>query len=182
MQLDLERYRVHPGDFSLTSIDTAETQGWDKESAQAQLDEYKDEIIELQERLYAEARQSVLLVFQAMDAGGKDSTIGELTSGINPQGCRVSSFKAPSNEELSHDFLWRIHAKAPSKGMIRIFNRSHYEDVLIVRVHGWASPDLIERRYDHINEFERLLHDHGTRIIKVEQVHLVLTGEGKAAG
>lgn len=165
--LDVERYRFYPGDGTLDEVDPADTQNWEKEAAKNHLDELKGEIIDYQEKLYAEDKQSVLLVFQAMDAGGKDSTIRELTSGINPQGCRVSSFKKPSQEELAHDFLWRIHEKTPRKGMIRIFNRSHYEDVLVVRVHGLAPKGIVENRYRHINEFERMLYDHGTRIIKV---------------
>ncbi len=167
MLLDVERYRVQPGDFSLNLLDTDETQGWAKGEARAYLKGLKKEIARYQERLYAEDKQSVLLIFQAMDAAGKDSTISELMSGINPQGCRVSSFKSPSKEELAHDYLWRIHAETPQSGMIRIFNRSHYEDVLIVRVHGWVPVDMIGCRYRHINEFERALHDNGTRIVKV---------------
>ncbi|HEX9660211.1 MAG TPA: polyphosphate kinase 2 family protein [Rhodothermales bacterium] len=165
--LDVNRYRVSGGKFSLSSVDPGDVQDWKKGPAKECFSENKEAIIELQERLYAEGKQSLLFVFQAMDAGGKDSTIRELCSGINPQGCRVSSFKAPSKEELAHDFLWRIHAQTPAKGMIRIFNRSHYEDVLIVKVHGWAPSQLIEKRYGHINDFERLLTDHGTQIVKV---------------
>jgi PPK2 family polyphosphate:nucleotide phosphotransferase len=106
-------------------------------------------------------------VLQAMDTAGKDSSIRELTDGLNPQGCRVWNFKAPSTEERAHDFLWRLHHRAPKKGMIAIFNRSHYEDVLIAKVKGLAPAALIEKRYGHINDFERLLADHGTRIVKV---------------
>lgn len=164
--LDLNRYLVE-GDFKLASVNPGDTQDWNKREAKDLFRANKEAIIELQERLYAEGKHSVLFVFQAMDAGGKDSTIRELCSGINPQGCRVSSFKAPSKEELAHDFLWRIHSRTPEKGMIRIYNRSHYEDVLIVRVRGWAPPELIEKRYGHINDFERLLHDHGTRVVKI---------------
>jgi PPK2 family polyphosphate:nucleotide phosphotransferase len=109
----------------------------------------------------------VLLVVQAMDTGGKDSTIRAVTRGLNPQGCRVVGFKAPSKAELARDFLWRVHAEVPPKGTIGVFNRSHYEDVLIVRVHGWASSDVLEARYGHINAFERLLHDTGTRVVKI---------------
>jgi len=165
--LDLNRYRVSGGKFSLSSVNPGDVQDWKKGPAKERFSENKEAIIELQEKLYAEGKQSLLFVFQAMDAGGKDSTIRELCSGINPQGCRVSSFKAPSKDELAHDFLWRIHAQTPAKGMIRIYNRSHYEDVLIVKVHGWAPPQLIEKRYGHINEFERILVDHGTQIVKV---------------
>lgn len=125
-----------------------------------------DELQELQERLYAESKQSLLIVLQAMDAAGKDSTIEKLTRNLNAQGCLVHSFKKPSKEELSHDFLWRVHAKAPGQGEITIFNRSHYEDVLVVKVHGWASESQIDSRYTHINAFEALLADRGTRVLK----------------
>ncbi len=168
LMIDCQKYRVTPGGgFQLASIDSGENQGLDKKTCKRLLKKNRERIATLQERLYAERKQSVLLVLQAMDAGGKDSTIEAVTEGINPQGCRVASFKAPSKEELSHDFLWRVHDKAPRKGMIRIFNRSHYEDVLIVRVHGWAKPEQTEQRYSHINDFERLLHDHNTHIAKV---------------
>lgn len=122
---------------------------------------------ELQEVMYAESKQALLIVLQAMDTGGKDSTIRKLTTGINPQGVRVYGFKAPSKNELARDYLWRVHHQVPKKGMIGIFNRSHYEDVLIVRVHGWAPPEVIEQRYRQINDFERLLHESGTRVVKV---------------
>ena len=165
--VDLKSYRVVGGDFLLETVDPADTQGLSKSVAKAQFKKNRERISELQEMLYAEGRQSLLFVFQAMDAGGKDSTIRGLCSGINPQGCRVSSFKAPSKEELAHDFLWRVHARTPEKGMIRIYNRSHYEDVLIVKVHGWASPETIDGRYDRINEFEQLLSDNGTQVVKI---------------
>ncbi|MGI9175221.1 MAG: polyphosphate kinase 2 family protein [Rhodothermales bacterium] len=168
-QIDLNRYRVAPdGDFALTSIEPDDSQGLeDKDAAKAALKANREQMAELQERLYAEGKQSLLLVLQAMDTGGKDSTIRHVTEGLNPQGCSVASFKAPTDLELAHDFLWRIHQQAPPKGHIRIFNRSHYEDVLIVKVHGWALPEVIEQRYAHINAFERLLSDAGTRIVKV---------------
>lgn len=169
---DYTKYRVPTdGAFSLADVDTDDTQGLDedrhKDDAKERLDDNQKRLNDLQERLYAEDKQALLLVLQAMDTAGKDSTIRKVMGDLNPQGCRVTSFKAPSKEELDHDFLWRIHDHAPAKGMIGIFNRSHYEDVLIVRVHGWAAPDLIERRYGHINAFEKLLADHGTRIVKV---------------
>ncbi|MEM6327248.1 MAG: PPK2 family polyphosphate kinase [Bacteroidota bacterium] len=122
---------------------------------------------ELQERLFAEGKQSLLVVLQAMDAGGKDSTIGKVFGPLNPQGVRVWSFKKPTEKELAHDFLWRVHKQAPGHGTIGVFNRSHYEDVLIVRVHGWASPEIIERRYDHIRHFEEMLRDGGTTVVKI---------------
>lgn len=124
-------------------------------------------LCELQERLYAENRQSLLIILQGMDASGKDGTISHVMSGLNPQGCSVTPFKVPSAEELAHDFLWRIHARVPRRGTIAVFNRSHYEDVLIVRVHQLVPPDVWKQRYDQINDFERLLHQTGTRIIKL---------------
>ena len=169
LDIDLSKYCVRAdGTFKLSDIDPADSQGFqDKKAGRKALEKNRKAIAELQERLFAEQKQSLLLVLQAMDTGGKDSTIRNVTTGLNPQGCRVYSFKAPSQRELSQDFLWRIHKQTPPRGYITIFNRSHYEDVLIVRVHGWAKPSLIEKRYEHINQFERLLSDHGTRIIKV---------------
>ncbi len=125
-----------------------------------------EEVAELQEALYAESKQSLLIVLQAMDAAGKDSTIDKLTRNLNAQGCKVHSFKSPTKQEKAHDFLWRVHAVAPQAGDIAIFNRSHYEDVLIVKVRGWKSEADIERRYQHINNFEALLSDRGTKVIK----------------
>ena len=125
-----------------------------------------EELAELQERLWAESTRSLLVVLQAMDAGGKDGTIRKVFAGVNPQGCRVTSFKTPSTEELAHDFLWRIHKAAPRAGEIGIFNRSHYEDVLIVRVHGWVPKSVWSKRYAAINDFEANLAAAGTRIVK----------------
>ncbi len=172
MTIDLDRYRIAPGDAPhLDERDTADTQGLSEEQDEDRVDEQVednlDQIDDLQERLYAEDKQSLLVVLQAMDGAGKDSTIRSVFGPLNPQGVRVASFKAPTKEELAHDFLWRIHKQAPEAGHIRVFNRSHYEDVLIVRVHGWAAPEIIERRYDHINHFEALLADRGTRILKL---------------
>ncbi len=164
---DYNKYKVSGAKFSLDSIRGDDDQGMSKGDGKALVKENRERLAELQERLYAEGKQSVLLVLQAMDTAGKDSTIEQVTKGINPQGCIVSGFKKPTPEELAHDFLWRVHKRTPGKGMIGIFNRSHYEDVLIVRVHGWASPETIKARYDHINAFENLLSDNGTRIIKV---------------
>lgn len=124
------------------------------------------ELEELQEKLYAGHTRSLLVVFQAMDCGGKDSTIRHVLGPINPQGCTVTSFKAPTAEELDHDFLWRIHAHTPAKGMIAVFNRSHYEDVLIARVKNLVPRKVWKDRYNQINEFEALLHEQGTRVVK----------------
>lgn len=123
-------------------------------------------LAELQEMLYAQGKYSLLIVLQAMDAGGKDGTIKHVFDSVNPQGVRVVSFKAPTAEELSHDFLWRVHQHTPPKGYIGIFNRSHYEDVLVVRVNSLVPAEVWQERYDHINHFERLLADSGTRILK----------------
>lgn len=123
-------------------------------------------LAELQEMLYAQGKYSLLIVLQAMDAGGKDGTIKHVFDSVNPQGVRVTSFKAPTAEELSHDFLWRVHQHTPPKGYIGIFNRSHYEDVLVVRVNNLVPAEIWKERYDHINHFERLLVDSGTRILK----------------
>jgi PPK2 family polyphosphate:nucleotide phosphotransferase len=120
----------------------------------------------LQERLYAEGKQALLIILQAMDTGGKDGTIRHVMRSLNPQGCDVTSFKAPTPEEAKHDFLWRIHQNVPAKGMIGIFNRSHYEDVLVTRVHNLISSDEAAERFRAINEFERTLTDGGTRVLK----------------
>ena len=166
--MDYSQYRIEPGQYvSLASMKTKDTQGYEEDEAKKIEKKNLKRIVELQERLFAEREQSLLLVLQAMDTAGKDSTIREVTKGINPQGCRVTSFKAPTKRELEQDFLWRVHHHTPRKGYIGIFNRSHYEDVLIVRVHSWVPPTVIEGRYDHINNFERLLLERGTRILKV---------------
>jgi PPK2 family polyphosphate:nucleotide phosphotransferase len=137
-----------------------------KKAAKKQLKDNRKRMRELQEILYAEHKHALLIVFQAMDAGGKDSTIRHVMEGINPQGVTVSSFKVPTPEELDHDFLWRIHRRTPRRGMIGIFNRSHYEDVLVVRVNELVPKDVWQARYDHINAFERLLADSGVTILK----------------
>ena len=165
--IDYKKYLVQGKSFSLAKMDGGDTQGVDKGDAKKRMKKNLERMDELQERLFAESKQSLLVVLQAMDTGGKDSTIRETFEGINAQGCKVWSFKAPTPIELAHDFLWRVHKKAPGKGYIGIFNRSHYEDVLIVRVHGWAPKDVLENRYEHINNFEKLLADNGTRIVKI---------------
>ena len=121
---------------------------------------------ELQHLLYADKRYALLIVLQALDAGGKDGTIRHVMSGVNPQGCDVTSFKAPSNLELTHDYLWRIHQAVPPLGNIGIFNRSHYEDVLIVRVHRLVPTEVWSKRFRQINEFERMLTQNGVTILK----------------
>jgi PPK2 family polyphosphate:nucleotide phosphotransferase len=124
------------------------------------------ELVDLQRRLFAEGRQSLLVVLQAMDTGGKDGLIRRVFSGVNPNGVRVARFGRPSEQELAHDYLWRVHRQAPARGQITIFNRSHYEDVLVVRVNELVPQSVWSRRYDHIRDFERLLADEGCRILK----------------
>ncbi len=165
---DYPRYRVEPGKpIKLTTFDPDESEHYQrKKDVQDELNQQRSRIAELQARLYAERQQSLLIVLQAMDTGGKDGTIRGVFQGVNPQGCQVWSFKAPSSEELEHDFLWRYHTKTPPRGMITIFNRSHYEDVLIVRVKGVIAEDVWRHRYRMINEFEHTLTLNNTTIIK----------------
>jgi PPK2 family polyphosphate:nucleotide phosphotransferase len=138
----------------------------DKAETKQELQKYVTRMAELQELLYAEGKHALLIILQAMDAGGKDGTIKNVMSGVNPQGCRVTSFKAPTTEELSHDFLWRIHRHVPPRGYIGIFNRSHYEDVLVVRVHNLVPESAWRARYEHINHFEKLLAESDVTILK----------------
>ncbi len=151
---------------SLKDYDPSYTGGADKDRALEEDGKLEKRLADLQEMLYAQSSQSLLIVLQAMDAGGKDGTVKKVFSNVNPQGVTVTSFKAPTPDDLAHDFLWRIHPHTPAKGYIGIFNRSHYEDVLIVRVNKFVPKDVWEKRYDRINEFERLLHESGTRILK----------------
>lgn len=137
-----------------------------KEAASRELASLLEELSSLQERLYAEGRRSVLLVLQGLDASGKDGTIRAVFRGVNPQGCSVTSFKVPTPVELAHDFLWRVHAHAPARGMIGIFNRSHYEDVVTARVLGLAPEQVWRRRPQRIVEFEQLLAEEGTTVLK----------------
>src|SRR5207244_2852383 len=138
----------------------------DKEGAAPVIEKNLRKFKVLQNKLYAESKRALLVVFQAMDTGGKDGAIEHVFSGVNPQGCSVTSFKQPSHEELAHDYLWRIHAAAPARGMIGIFNRSHYESVLVERVAKLAPKKVWSKRYDQINAFEEMLADEGTTILK----------------
>lgn len=167
-KIDYQRYRVSPGKrVRLKDIDPEESENYEeKEETLLLLQKEVQRIDALQERLFAEGKQSLLIVLQAMDTGGKDGTIRGVMEGVNPQGCQVSGFKAPTPEELAHDFLWRIHQKTPGKGLIGIFNRSHYEDVLIVRVHEMVPEDVWRKRYETINNWERSLRESGTVILK----------------
>jgi PPK2 family polyphosphate:nucleotide phosphotransferase len=137
-----------------------------KDQALKEIEKLKQKSDDLQFRLYSEQKRSVLIVLQAPDAGGKDGVVRHVIGSMNPQGCRVVSFKQPSSEELAHDFLWRIERQAPRRGEIVIFNRSHYEDVLVTRVHNLVPKSVWKKRYEQINDFERRLHDEGTHIIK----------------
>jgi PPK2 family polyphosphate:nucleotide phosphotransferase len=139
----------------------------DKQLGAEELVELVAELGTLQNRLYAESHRSLLVVLQGMDASGKDGTIRRVFTGVNPQGCDVSSFKAPSHDELAHDYLWRVHARCPRRGEIGIWNRSHYEDVVTVWVNGWIDDDRRACRVGHVRAFERLLHDEGTTVLKL---------------
>lgn len=162
-----ERLRVTPGSrIRLSSIDPAHTHGLTKPEAAAALAAGLERLGKLQDRLWAEARHSVLIVLQGIDASGKDGTIRHVVSAFNPQGCKVASFKVPTPVELAHDFLWRVHPNTPARGEIAVFNRSHYEDVLVVRVHDLVPKDVWERRYDQINSFEETVASAGTSIVK----------------
>jgi PPK2 family polyphosphate:nucleotide phosphotransferase len=158
---------VKPGDqVRLSDWDPDDVSGWEKSKSLERLREVQQRMYDLQYKLHAESRRSLLIVLQAMDAGGKDGTIRRVMSGLNPQGCHVSSFKVPSSEELAHDFLWRVHRACPRKGEIGIFNRSHYGDVLVVRVHNLVPKSVWSKRYDQINDFEKILTANETRILK----------------
>jgi PPK2 family polyphosphate:nucleotide phosphotransferase len=162
------RYRVEPGEpIKLADIDPNDTGSYpSKDAVTEELKKYCERIQDLQARFYAEHKHALLIVLQAMDTGGKDGTISHVFEGVNPQGCQVWPFKVPSLEEQSHDFLWRYHEKAPSRGMITIFNRSQYEDVLVVRVKNLVDEKIWRERYDQINQFERSLSLNDTTIIK----------------
>jgi PPK2 family polyphosphate:nucleotide phosphotransferase len=139
----------------------------DKQAGEARLSELADELSVLSNRLWAEGRRSLLLVLQGLDASGKDGTISHVFKGVNPQSCRVHSFKEPAGDELAHDYLWRVHAACPQRGEVGIFNRSHYEDVVTVRVRELAPERVWKRRPRHIRKFERMLVDEGTTVVKV---------------
>jgi PPK2 family polyphosphate:nucleotide phosphotransferase len=138
----------------------------DHDSAQEMLTQVNNELSELQELLAAAQHHSMLIVLQGMDTSGKDGTIRHVFTSVNPQGCEVHSFKEPTQEEILHDFLWRVHKAAPARGMIGVFNRSHYEDVLVVRVHNLVAEDVWSKRYKEINHFEKLLTNSGTIVLK----------------
>lgn len=163
-----KRFRVAPGSkVKLKDIDPAfKDRHENHQQAAGEIEQYQARLRELQDLLYAQRQHSLLICLQAMDTGGKDGTINHVLGAMNPLGCRVASFRQPSAEELAHDFLWRAHRPAPAKGEVVIYNRSHYEDVLVVRVHKLVPKRVWSRRYDLINDFERELAAHGTHVLK----------------
>ena len=163
-----DKFRVKPGSkVNLDKIDAGFKDGHEShEHALSEIQYYDQKLNELQYLMYAEGEKSLLVVLQGRDAAGKDGTINHVLSAMNPQGCTVTGFKVPSKEEAAHDFLWRYHKATPQKGHVAIFNRSHYEDVLVVRVHKLVDKKVYSKRYEHINNFEKLLHDNNTTILK----------------
>ena len=168
--MEIAKYRVNPG----SSVSLAD---WDpnddslcpggKDSGKKYFDDQNKSLERLQELLYAEGKHRLLIVLQGLDAGGKDGTIRSVFDNVNPQGVKVASFKKPSPVEAAHDYLWRIHQQVPANGEITIFNRSHYEDVLVVRVHNRVPQDRWEKRYEQINNFEKMLVEEGTTVLKL---------------
>ena len=165
----MHAYQVQEGKkISLLDYDPDDTRLWesDKKEAKKTTKGFREELINLQRLLYAEQKHKVLIILQAMDGGGKDGTIRSIFKGVNPQGVRVASFKVPTPEEIGHDYLWRIHKQTPKSGEIVIFNRSHYEDILVVRVHQLVSEKVWKKRFEQIQNFEKILSDEGTTILK----------------
>ena len=165
----MDKYRVSPkGDIKLSDYDPNDSSLFDgsKKEGKLELLKINKSLEALQELLYAQGRHKLLIVLQGMDTSGKDGVIRHVFDGVNPQGVRVASFKVPTAQELAHDYLWRIHQHTPGKGEIVIFNRSHYEDVLVVRVHNLVPKDVWHKRYEHICQFEKVLADEGTTILK----------------
>ena len=164
----IKDYRIKPDNkVSLKDFDPDGSGPFkDKNEAVTDVEADRQKLIDLQERLYAERQRSLLIVLQGMDTSGKDGTIAHVMSGVNPQGVQVTAFGPPSPEELAHDYLWRVHQAVPSRGRLGIFNRSHYEDVLVVRVHQLVPEKVWRARYQQINDFERQLSESGTTILK----------------
>ncbi|MCK9608297.1 MAG: polyphosphate kinase 2 family protein [Methylomonas sp.] len=163
-----KKFRVKPGSrLELDKIDPGYKAKHDcHQQALPEIEAYSQTLRELQYLLYAEGKRSLLICLQGRDAAGKDGTINHVLGAMNPQGCKVTGFKVPSKEEAAHDFLWRYHPHAPAKGQVAIFNRSHYEDVLVQRVHDMVPKSVWSKRYDRINDFEKMLYDNGTYILK----------------
>jgi PPK2 family polyphosphate:nucleotide phosphotransferase len=153
--------------IKLSDISTRAPKDWDKQETKAKTEKILEELNELQNVLFAEHKHSVLIIIQGMDGSGKDGVIRNVLGNMNPQGVTVASFKVPTEEEFAHDFLWRIHKAVPAKGMIQVFNRSHYEDILVTRVHKWCDDATAKKRIKAINDFEDLLLQHNnTQILK----------------
>jgi PPK2 family polyphosphate:nucleotide phosphotransferase len=150
----------------LSEIATTPPPGLNEDQTDKEADDFREKIEDLQEVMQAQRKHSLLVIMQGMDAAGKDSAISKVFSKVSPSGIQVKSFKKPTEKEMSHDFLWRIHQHVPEKGMIQVFNRSHYEDVLIQRVHQWIPEEMVYRRFKHINNFEKLLQDNDTTVVK----------------
>lgn len=173
MSFDPEQYRVRPeSKLNLREVSADAPDGFHKDEAEARLVTLKAELDALQEQLYAAGQHSALVVMQGMDTSGKDGAIRGVFGDVNPAGCRVEPFKVPTPEELAHDFLWRVHKVTPARGMIAVFNRSHYEDVLIVRVHELAPKPVWQARYELINQFEALLAQHNDTIVMKFFLHI----------
>jgi PPK2 family polyphosphate:nucleotide phosphotransferase len=152
--------------IKLSAIDTRAPKKMSKENIKKETQKLKFRIEELQNLMYAEGKHALLIILQGMDASGKDGTIKNVFDAVNPMGCRVVSFKKPTELEMKHDFLWRVHQQVPEKGIVHIFNRSHYEDVLIQRVHNWIDEKTVKQRFNHINDFEQLLVESNTVVVK----------------
>ncbi len=166
----MERYRVRPGQkIKLAEWDANDKEAFagTKEDAKSELSELTLKLAELQDVLFAQHEHKILVILQAMDTAGKDGTIRSVFGNIDPQGVRVANFKVPTATELDHDYLWRAHQQVPGKGELVIFNRSHYEDVLVVRIHKLAPAKIWKKRFQHINAFEKMLADEGTTIVKI---------------
>jgi PPK2 family polyphosphate:nucleotide phosphotransferase len=162
-----ELLRVEPGSrIRLADVDPGATHGYTKARSAGELEQGLERLADLQNRLWAEEKHPILVVLQGIDTAGKDGSIKHVMRAFNPMGCSVTSFRVPTPIEASHDYLWRVHQQTPGKGEIEIFNRSHYEDVLVVRVHNFVPKTVWQRRYDQINAFERLLTESGTTIVK----------------
>jgi PPK2 family polyphosphate:nucleotide phosphotransferase len=163
----MKSHRIRPGDsVDLDDFDPDDTASLDKADTAKKNQKLQHRLGELQELLFAEHAHKILIVLQGMDTSGKDGTIRHVLAEVNPQGVRVVSFKKPTDDELEHDFLWRVHSRVPARGEMVVFNRSHYEDVLIVRVHNLVPDAIWKKRYDQINDFERMLSESGTTILK----------------
>jgi PPK2 family polyphosphate:nucleotide phosphotransferase len=163
----INEFRVKAGSkLDLSKIEAGFHDDYEEDKATEQMEKYSQRLSELQAEMYAENKHALLIVLQAMDAGGKDGTIHHVMGAMNPQGCSVVGFKVPTAEEMAHDYLWRIHKMTPRKGQITVFNRSHYEDVLVVRVHNLVPKEVWSKRYNEINAFERQLTNSGTSIVK----------------